>query len=187
MKPAIALVFRPATVLITLMLTFAAAGCTAQTDTPAAKPTPSTSTSAPSPASTEPESMTTAELAWLAALPKLTKQMDAAYRTPAHLSDTVLATTADKLRGCSRELARLGAPSVRLQPVYVLVKEACQAYDKGATCFATAASIGIPEVGSADSRKQSQAIECGFNSSGRGGVPLAEAYVKGEKLKFAAA
>jgi len=180
---------RPTTVFLTLVLASAAVGCAGQTVTPDATPTPSSSASAPSPTTTgqgpiTTGPMTTEELAWLSAVEKLATQMDGIYAgVPTHLTPAVMAATAKELRGCSRELARIGSPSVRLQPVYVLVKNACQEYDNGATCLATAASIGVPQQGSTNDRKQNQAIECGFASSEKGGLPMAKAQAKGEEIK----
>jgi hypothetical protein len=131
--------------------------------------------------------MTPAELSWLTALEKLSKQMEDVYtKMPTNLTPTAMAVTANKLRGCSRQLARMGSPSVRLQPVYALAKKACQAYDTGAQCFTTAASIGIPVAPSAAERKQQKAIDCGFAASGKGAVPMADAVNKAEEIKTAA-
>ena len=60
------------------------------------------------------------------------------------------------------------------------------AYDTGAQCFATAASIGIPLAGSAAEQKQSKAIDCGFAASGKGSLPMADAMNKAEEIKMAA-
>ena len=131
--------------------------------------------------------MTKGELSWLTAFEKLGKQMEDIYtRIPTNLTPTAMASTANKLRECSRQLGRMGSPSVRLQPVYALVKKACQAYDTGAQCFATAARIGVPLVGSAADRKQRKAIDCGFAASGKGGLPMADAMNKAEEIKRAA-
>jgi len=55
---------------------------------------------------------------------------------------------------CSRELARIGSPTERLQPVHALVAQACAQYDEGAQCLDTAAGasdesgavvVGTPE------------------------------------------
>jgi hypothetical protein len=42
-------------------------------------------------------------------------------------------------------------------------------YDKGAACFATAVSVGIPFAGTPAERKQSKAIDCGFAAPGKAG------------------
>jgi hypothetical protein len=136
---------------------------------------------------TGPGPMTTGELSWLTAFEKLGKQMEDVYTNmPTNLTPTAMASTANKLRECSRQLARMGSPSARLQPVYALVKKACQAYDTGAKCFATAASTGIPLAGSAADRKQRKAIDCGFTASGKGSLPMADAMNKAEEIKRAA-
>ncbi|HTE68642.1 MAG TPA: hypothetical protein VK942_07785, partial [Actinomycetes bacterium] len=54
---------------------------------------------------------------------------------------------ANAMRSCSRELARTGSPSDRLEPVYVTVKKACRTFDKGAKCWATAASVSMGSGG----------------------------------------
>jgi hypothetical protein len=70
-----------------------------------------------------------------------------------------------------------------LQPVYVLIRKACKEYDKGAACFATAASVGIPFAGSPAERKQSKAIDCGFAAPGKAGIAIADAESKGAEIK----
>jgi hypothetical protein len=70
-----------------------------------------------------------------------------------------------------------------LQPVYVLVKKACKEYDKGAACFTTAASVGIPFAGTPAERKQTKAIDCGFAAQGKGSIILADAENKGAEIK----
>ncbi|HEY3259885.1 MAG TPA: hypothetical protein VGJ95_06380, partial [Pseudonocardiaceae bacterium] len=82
---------------------------------------------------------------------------------------TALKSLANEVRGCSRELARIGSSSSRLQPVDALIKQGCQEYDKGSTCFADGARIGIPSS-SAAVRELEQKINCGFASSGKGGL-----------------
>jgi hypothetical protein len=104
---------------------------------------------------------------------------------PTHLTSSALASVTDQLRGCSRELARAGSPTARLQPVYDLIRQACRAYDKGAACFAAAASLG-PLYSSAAQRKFMQKIKCGFAASGPGGQALAQAQIKASEIKAAA-
>jgi hypothetical protein len=67
--------------------------------------------------------------------------------------------------------------------VYVLVKKACKEHDKGAACFATAASVGIPFAGTPAERKQSKAIDCGFAAPGKAGLAIADAESKGAEIK----
>jgi hypothetical protein len=102
---------------------------------------------------------------------------------PTNLTPSVMAALGEQLRGCSSELARIGAPSARLQPVHALVEKACGEYDEGAQCFATAAGIGIPFAGTAAEREQTLALECGFAAS-EGIIPLADALNQGAEITF---
>jgi hypothetical protein len=79
--------------------------------------------------------------------------------------------------------ARTRRPSTRLQEVDDLVKKACRQYDKGADCFDTAAKIGIPIAGSDEERKQTEAIDCGFDAVNRGSEVLFEAEIEAEHLQ----
>jgi hypothetical protein len=126
------------------------------------------------------------ELVWLDAVEKLSVRMDEILRdSPTNLTPTALASLGDQLRDCSRELARIGAPSARLQPVHALVEKACGEYDKGAQCFAAAAGIGIPIAGTAGEREQTEALDCGFAAS-HGLIPLADALNLGAEIMRAA-
>jgi len=160
------------------------AGCADQTPTtsPAASQ-PSTTSTTVAPTTTTVPPLTAKELAWLKAIPKVRTKIDKSIETTSNLTISAMRNLATSLRSCSRELARGGAPSDRLQPVYALVKTACKEYDKGAVCFTTAASIGIPIGGSAEDRKQTKAIQCGFDASGKGGIPLLDAENKGDEIK----
>jgi hypothetical protein len=127
--------------------------------------------------------LTSEETTWLDAIQKLSTTMEAVFQTmPTDLTPTAMATIGHGLAGCGRELARIGSPSDRLRPVYVLVKQACEKYDEGSRCFATAARIGIPLAGSAADRKQTEAINCGFESS-VAGATLADALAKGNEIR----
>ena len=80
--------------------------------------------------------MTVEEVDWLDEVDKLPEKMENAYKEiPPNLTTSALVMAASKLRTCSRELRRIGAPSDRLQPVYALAKKGCAEYDKGARCF----------------------------------------------------
>lgn len=125
-----------------------------------------------------------AELAWLEATTStLMDTMNAVFDTvPEFLDSTVLTAFADQLRTCSRELARIGPPGDRLEPVHALVKQACAQYDVGAECVATAAAIGIPLAGSDEARRYEEAIKCGFDSSAAISV-FGNALNKGNEIK----
>jgi hypothetical protein len=162
-------------------------GCGGESGTSTAASTPSPST-APSTTAAATSStlgpMTGEELVWLEGIGKLHTNSDKVLTdAPSNMTSTALATLATKMRGCGRELARLGAPTERLAPVYKLAKSGCAQYDKAAKCFATAASIGIPLAGSSRARRFDQAIECGFAAPGKGSALLAEAEVKGFEIK----
>lgn len=77
---------------------------------------------------------------------------------------------------------RLGPPSERLEPVHVLVKQACAQYDAEAECFATAAARGTPLAESDEARRMDEALDCGFGSSAAIGV-LGDAQNKGKEIK----
>jgi len=132
--------------------------------------------------------MTGQELLWLQAveqlLPKMNKVFNAA---PTNLTSSALPSLAHQVRGCSRELARIGSPpSARLQPVYELVKQACRECDKGGKGFEDGARMGSPLPSSAAVRKFEQKVNCGFAASGSGGYPLAQAQIKASEIKAAA-
>ena len=158
------------------------AHATAASGTPTAT-TPTATT--PATAITGP--MTGQELLWLQAVEQLLPKMNNVFtNAPTNLTSSALASLAHQVRGCSRELARIGSPpSTRLQPVYQLVQQACQAYDKGAQCFEDAARIGIPSSPAAE-RKFEQKVDCGFAASGTGSEPLARAQIKASEIKAAA-
>jgi hypothetical protein len=92
---------------------------------------------------------------------------------------------------CSPELARIGSPTERLQPVYALVAEACAQYDEGAKCFDTAARVsdrsGAVEVGTPEEETQTSALDCGFAAQGDGGNLLTEAEAMGDEIINASA
>jgi hypothetical protein len=127
------------------------------------------------------------ELVRLEAISKLHREIDKVLvNSPSTMTSATLRTLANDLRGCGRELARLGVPSDRLQPVYTLTKRGCAQYDKGAQCLATAADIPAPIPGAAAERKFKQTLDCGFKTPGQGSLLLAEAEQKGFEVKAAA-
>jgi hypothetical protein len=92
-----------------------------------------------------------------------------------------------KLRACSRELRKIGPPSDRLQPVYVPVQKACRTHDKGARCFAKAASVsdaaGATIAGTPQARTQRRSLSCAFAAQGNGSNLLGEAEAKASAIK----
>jgi hypothetical protein len=165
---------------VAVLLVVLVGGCAGKADesTTAAQ---ATTTVAPTTTTLPP--MTAKELAWLKAIPKVSRKIEKSIEAITNLTSSGMARLASSLRSCTRELVGGGSPSDRLQPVYVLVKKACREYDKGAACFATAASVGIPFAGTPAERKQSKAIDCGFAAPGKGAVFLADAENKGAEIK----
>ncbi|GAA1610895.1 hypothetical protein GCM10009789_76610 [Kribbella sancticallisti] len=178
-------------VTISVVTTLLVAGCGGQVDEQSAAPKPSASISstgrpmptAPSAATTATGPVTGQELGWLHAVEMLLPRMNQTFTdSPSDLTPSALRSLANKVRGCSREVARIGPSSTRMQPVYALVKQGCQEYDVGATCFADGARMGTPSS-SAALRKLEQKINCGFASSGKGGALLTAAQEKAAEVK----
>lgn len=165
------------------------AGCGGGTATSTAADTPTSSTLAPTttpaPTTTTIPPMTAKELAWLDGLTKLHKKIDKVWEdSPSNLTSAVMSALAKGLRGCSRELTRLGAPTDRLQPVYKLAKKGCVQYEKGAKCYATAAGIiGRVIANAAEERRLNQSIDCGLTAPMKGSGQLALAELKGIEIK----
>jgi hypothetical protein len=148
-----------------------------RTATPPATTTPAPMTSGP---------MTGQELLWLQAAEQLLPKMNKVFNSaPTDLTSSTLDSLARQLRGCGRELSRIGSPTVRLQPVSVLVHQACRAYEKGAHCFEDAGRI-LNSSSSTDEQEFEQKLDCGFAASGKGGEPLVQALIKANKIKAAA-
>jgi hypothetical protein len=171
-----------ALVAVSILLLVLVAGCAGQTDQPSTAGAAST-TSTVAPTSTTLPPLAAEERAWLKAIPTVSRKIEKSIEAISNLTPAAMARLANTFRSCTRELVRGGPPSERLQPVYVLVKKACKEYDKGAACFATAASIGIPFAGTPDERKQSRAIDCGFAAPGKAGLAIADAETKGAEIK----
>ena len=165
-----------------ILLVVLVAGCAGQADEPSTAAAASTTTTV-APTTTTLPPLTAKELAYLKAIPTVSRKIEKSIDLIRNLTVTGMTKLANSLRSCPRELVRGGPPSDRLQPVYVLVKKACKEYDKGAACFATAASVGIPFAGTPGERKQSKAIDCGFAAQGKGTIVLADAENKGAEIK----
>jgi hypothetical protein len=164
-----------------ILLVVLVGGCGGQTDKPSTAAAASTTTVAPTTTTLPP--LTAKERAWLKAIPTVSSKIEKSIEAISDLTPAAMARLANTFRSCTRELVRGGPPSERLQPVYVLVKKACKEYDKGAACFATAASVGIPFAGTPGERKQSKAIDCGFAAPGKAGLAIADAESKGAEIK----
>jgi hypothetical protein len=178
---------RAAGLAVTIGVALLVSGCAGET----AKPTTQagTTTATPTPTSTLTATttatgpLTDSELAWLNVPTKL-RQTTTKVLTQgqSQVTRAMLEQWVSTLRSCSRELAQLGAPTARLQPVHVLLKQACQQYDKGAACFAKAA----PLINSASRvREVQQAMDCGSAALNKGSELLAAAEVKGIEVRTA--
>jgi hypothetical protein len=166
--------------LASILLVVVVAECGGQTDKPS---TAAATTTTVAPTTTTLPPLTAEERAWLKAIPTVSRKIEKRIESISDLTPAGMARLANTFRSCTRELVRGGSPSERLQPVYVLVKKACKEYDKGAACFATAASVGIPFAGSPGEPKQSKAIDCGFAAPGKAGLAIADAESKGAEIK----
>jgi hypothetical protein len=177
---------RAARLTVAVVCALLVGGCGDQRDTSIGAATPTTTTT-PAPTTTTLPPMTAEELAWIKAVTTLHKKLDRPFMQAGTLTRAEMTLYANTLRGCRGELTRIGSSSDRLQPVYRLVKKACALYDKGAKCFATAASVsmasGAVEAGTPEERTQSLAIDCGFAAQGNGSNLLADAEAKGEEIK----
>jgi hypothetical protein len=169
---------RLAAAILLLMLV---GGCAGEADEPSTAAAASTTTVAPTTTTLPP--LTAKELAWLKAIPTVTRKIEKSIEAISDLTPAGMARLANTFRSCTRELVRGGSPSERLQPVYVLVRKACKEYDKGAACFATAASVGIPFAGTPGEQKQSKALDCGFAAPGRPASPSPTLRARGRRSK----
>jgi hypothetical protein len=170
---------------VPVLLALLVSGCAGQREepTPAAQATTSTTVA---PITTIPP-MTAEELAWLKAVTRLRTKINKVFTATGEVFITRAKLTEymNALRSCNRELARIGSPSDRLQPVYVLVKKACRIYDKGAKCFATAISVSAPGGGVTEANVQTfeRSLDCGHEAQGDGSNLLADAEEKGKAIR----
>ena len=165
-----------------VVLAVLASGCSGHpAASPAAGPGTTTSTAAPAP-------LTATELAWVKAVTDLHKKIDKPFTAGTiNMTRAKMSQLGSKLRACSRELAKIGPSGDRLQPVYVLVQQACRTYDKGARCFAKAASVsdaaGATIAGSPQARTQQRSLSCGFAAQGNGSNLLSQAEAQAAAIK----
>jgi hypothetical protein len=127
------------------------------------------------------------ELAWLDAITNLHAKIDEPFlASEINLTQAAMVSLGSALGECNRELARIGSPTERLQPVYALVAEACARYEEGAKCFDTAASVsdrsGAVVAGTPEEQTQTSALDCGFAAQGDGGNLLTEAEAMGNEI-----
>jgi hypothetical protein len=163
---------RAACLTVAVVCAVLASGCGGEPATSTAASQPSTTTTTMvAPTTTTVPPMTAEEVAWLKAIRNLHKKIDKPFMPSSiNMTRAKMVELGNALGACSRELRRIGSPSHRLQPVYVIVKKACRTYDKGAQCFATAARVsdasGAVLAGSPEERTQQRATDCGFAAQG---------------------
>jgi hypothetical protein len=174
-----------ARLVATVLLVALAGGCAGQGGESTAAGQSATSTTV-APTTTTIAPMTAEELAWLKAVTRLRKKINKVFSATGevYLTRAKMTQYMNTLRSCSRELARIGSPSDRLQPVYVLVKKACRSYDKGASCWAKA--IAVSDVGGgvteANLETFDRSIDCGHEAQGNGSNTLVDAEEKGKAI-----
>ena len=123
-------------------------------------------------------------MVWLEGISVLHKTMDGILQdSPSMLTPKALSSMAKQLSGCTPALNRLGPSTARLRPVRDLARQGCARYEEAGKCFATAASLGTVIQGSGDEKKQTDAMNCGFDRPGDGSKLFADAEVKGFEVK----
>jgi hypothetical protein len=173
---------------VPVLLVLLVSGCGGQTDESTAAGQATTSTTV-APTTTAVPRLTAQELAWLKAVTRLQQRMEKAFEKQSgmRLTRAKMTEYVNAMRSCSRELARMGSPSDRLEPVYVMVKKACRTFDKGAKCWATAASVSMGSggviAGTPEERTQRRAIDCAGAAEGNGINVLIQAEYKGELIE----
>jgi hypothetical protein len=171
-----------ARLVVMVLLVVLAGGCGGETTTSTGTSPVTTASTTAAPTTPTVLPMTAEELAWLEAITRLHKKIDKAFSAQSvTLTPAKLRSWETVMRSCSRELARLGSPSERLEPVRALVQKACKQFDKGAACFAVAAR----NLNSGSTTVE-QKLNCGTNAQGDGNNLLGEAEAKGEEIKLAA-
>jgi len=160
-------------------------GCAGHQAAPTAASARSTAASTPAPTATP---LTAAELAWITAVTSLHHKVDKPFRASSMtMTRAKMTELGYALRACGRALRRMGPPGTRLQPVYVKVTQACQALDRGARCFAKAASVsdaaGGTVAGTVEARIQNRSLSCGFAAQGDGSNLLSGAEEQAAAIK----
>ena len=172
---------------VLVLLVLLVGGCAGETNESTAAGQATTSTTV-APTTTTVPPLTAEELAWLKAVTRLQQKMEKPLQeSGVTLTRAKMMSYANTLRVCGRELARIGSPSDRLEPVSVVVTKACRTFDKGAKCWATAASVSMADggviAGTPEERTQSRAVECGGAAVGNGLNLLIQAESKGKEIK----
>jgi hypothetical protein len=177
----------PARLAIAVVCAVLVSGCGGQAADSTAAPTTSTL-----PPTTTIPPLSAEEVAWLDGLTKLKETLEEkknkVYKAAATgLTRPLMVSLGKTFGSCSRGLARLGAPTDRLQPVDVLAKKACQQLSKAAKCQATVASVsdanGGVVVGSPQQRTWERAGRCAEAAEKKGTKLLEDAQAKGVDIR----
>jgi len=134
--------------------------------------------------------LTEAETAWLTAASKTAARVDkelGRHPEAEEVTRSNLLALATVLRACSRDLARIGRPSQRLQPVYAAIQRACGHYDRAARCVETAASLIDAQAapGSRADRKINEAMDCLSVGMTAGSTAMVDAKEKSIDIRVA--
>jgi hypothetical protein len=160
--------------------------CGGGTTTPAATTsTASVATTAPS-ATTDAAStatpsgpLTADELVWLQGIGTLQKRMEKVFeQMPSNMTSASTRATAEKLRACTPELAKLGAATARLQPVNRLGQQGCAK-------FAEAATHLVKTSNSNNANKIKEELDLASQAFSQGDALLANAQMKGFEIQTA--
>jgi hypothetical protein len=176
---------KAAVAVLGVAVLLAAGGCAGHQAAPTPASARSTAASTPAPTATP---LTAAELAWITAVTNLHHKVDKPFAASSiDMTRAKMTELGHALRACHRELRRMGAPGTRLQPVYVMVTKACRTLDKGARCFAKAASVsdaaGGTVAGTLEARIQNRSLTCGFAAQGNGSNLLSDAEAQAAAIK----
>jgi len=153
--------------------------------------TPPATTSAASAATTTPATTGTAstatpsgpltadELVWLQGIGTLQKSMEKVFeQMPSNMTSASTRATAEKFRACTPALAKLGAPTVRLQPVNRLGQQGCAKFAAAATHF-----VKISHSGNANEIQKE--LDLASEAFSQGDALLANAQMKGLEIRTA--
>jgi hypothetical protein len=188
--PAVTTSRRLAGLAVAAVCALLAVGCAGDEANSTAAPstTIAATTTTPAPTTTTVPPLTDDEDTWLNGISKLREQAEKTVTdTPTNLTAAAMGKIATQMRSCTPSLARLGAPTARLQPVHTLAKQGCAQSAKGAKCLATAAGIiGHAIASAAEERRLDQSIECGLTAGSKSIELLGRADIKGLEIREAA-
>jgi hypothetical protein len=179
---------RLATLTLLTLLTLLAGGCGGDSPSPTAASATTTATTA-APTTTTIPPLDAEELAWLKGVSAVRTKVEKSFQTkgPGTVTRAIMVESSQEMAAWSRQLRRLGTPSDRLQPAYVLVRRVIRTFDKGAKCYARAAGAssesGAVVAGTPQERIAREGLDCGGAAEGNGANLLYKADAKGDELK----